>query len=86
MNPPPHNVILIIVDTLRSDHVSSYGYTRQTTPNLDAWIADQGVRFERVVSTASWTCPSVAAMMSGRTPSSLGVNYKTYTHSLPASV
>jgi arylsulfatase A-like enzyme len=85
VNPPPRNVILIIADSLRSDHVSAYGYERMTTPNLDALVADQGVRFQHVVSTSSWTCPSVAAMMSGRTPSSLGTNFTTMRYSMPTS-
>jgi arylsulfatase A-like enzyme len=85
VNPPPKNVILIIADSLRSDHVSSYGYERKTTPNLDALVADQGVRFQHADSTASWTCPSVAAIMSGRTPSSLGTNFTTMRYSMPST-
>jgi len=44
------NVLVIVVDTLRADHVSSYGYARPTTPNLDR-IAQQGTCFENAVST-----------------------------------
>jgi arylsulfatase A-like enzyme len=77
------NVILIIVDALRSDHVSAYGYDRETTPNLDGLVADQGVRFQDATTTAPWTCPAVAATMTGRNPSSLGVSWDTTANSIP---
>lgn len=81
--PPPPNVILIFVDALRSDHVSAYGYERDTTPNLDAFIADQGVCFQNVTTTAPWTCPAVAATLTGRNPSNLGVSWDTTADSIP---
>ena len=81
--PPPQTILLVMVDALRSDHVSSYGYSRPTTPNLDALVAAQGARFARAVTTAPWTCPSVAAMLTGRTPSSLGVSWLTLKNSIP---
>ena len=59
------NVLLITLDTLRADHVSSYGYSRQTTPNLDR-LAGEGVLFENAFATASWTLPTHASMMTGR--------------------
>jgi arylsulfatase A-like enzyme len=48
------NVLLISVDTLRADHVSCYGYGRETTPRIDR-LAREGTRFETVVSSTSWT-------------------------------
>ncbi len=45
--PPRPNVIFILLDTLRSDRLSSYGYGKPTTPNLDAF-AKSGVLFEQV--------------------------------------
>ena len=51
------NVLVIVVDTLRADHVSSYGYSRPTTPNLDR-LAQQGVLFDNAISTCSWSLPS----------------------------
>jgi arylsulfatase A-like enzyme len=62
------NVLLIVVDTLRADHVGCYGYERDTTPAVDA-LAAEGVRFERAYSTAPWTIPSVGSMLSGLWPS-----------------
>jgi hypothetical protein len=69
--PPPvpgvPNVLFITLDTLRADHVSAYGYSRATTPNLDRF-ARQGVLFENAFSNASWTLPSHASMLTGRYP------------------
>jgi arylsulfatase A-like enzyme len=68
----PLNVILIAVDTLRADRLSSYGYDKPTTPNIDA-LAGDGVRFEHVVSNANWTCPSFASIFTGLVPARHGV-------------
>ena len=53
------NVLLIMVDTLRADHLSCYGYGERT-PHIDA-LASGGVRFANTFSQASWTRPSVAS-------------------------
>lgn len=58
----PSNIVLICVDTLRSDHLSSYGYGRSTTPNLDAMAAEEGIVFENVYASSSWTLPSVMSV------------------------
>lgn len=73
--PPPAgtvDAILIVVDTLRRDHTSAYGHDRETTPRLAA-LAAEGVRYDRAVSAAPWTLPSMAAMLTGQLPSALGV-------------
>ena len=59
------NVIVIVVDTLRADHLSSYGYERDTSPFMDS-LAAGGVRFENAISPSSWTQPSHASMLTGR--------------------
>jgi arylsulfatase A-like enzyme len=56
---------LIVVDTLRADRVSAYGYGRETTPVLDV-LAAQGVLAEDVTAQASWTLPSMVSMFQGR--------------------
>ena len=61
------NFVVIVVDTLRADHLSLYGYARDTSPNL-ARIAEQGVTFENAISASSWTLPSHASMVTGRYP------------------
>lgn len=63
------NVLLIVVDTMRADHIPAWGYTSGSTPNLDAFAAD-AVRFDQAFSNASWTRPSFASIMTGRMPSS----------------
>lgn len=65
------NLILIVVDNLRADRVGAYGYSRPTTPTLDA-LARDGVVFEHAVSTSSWTKPSVASLFTSRLPSEHG--------------
>jgi arylsulfatase A-like enzyme len=59
------NVLVIVVDTLRADHVSSYGYARLTTPAIDA-LASQGTVFENAISTCSWSLPSHVSLLTGR--------------------
>ena len=61
------NVILIIVDTLRADHLSCYHYERLTSPNFDQ-LATRGVLFENAIAPSSWTLPSHASMLSGLYP------------------
>ena len=69
------NVLLIVMDTVRADRLSLYGYTRPTSPNL-AELARRGVRFERAWSTAPWTLPSHASMFTGRWPHELSAGLK----------
>ena len=70
------NVLVILVDTLRADHLSSYGYGRPTSPNVDR-IAQQGVLFENAFPTSSWTSPSHASLLTGRYPFEHGVEWNT---------
>ncbi|MFT4975592.1 MAG: arylsulfatase A-like enzyme, partial [Myxococcota bacterium] len=64
---PPRRLVLIFVDTLRPDHMSLYGYDRQTSPVLDAWAEGAAV-FTDAHSIAPWTLPSARAALSGRQP------------------
>ena len=59
------DVLLLVVDTLRADHLSCYGYRRATSPALDAW-ARGGTLYERAYAPASWTLPSMAMLMTGQ--------------------
>jgi arylsulfatase A-like enzyme len=70
--PPKPNVLLITIETLRADHVGSYGYRRNTTPNLDR-LAREGARFEKAIAQAPFTLPSLASILTGRTPPLHGV-------------
>jgi len=58
------NIILVSIDSLRADHLGSYGYARDTSPFLDR-LAREGARFENAISTTSWTLPAHAAMFTG---------------------
>jgi arylsulfatase A-like enzyme len=66
---PP--IILVVVDTLRADHLGAYGYTRDTSPNLDAW-SSSGRLFERPLATAPWTAPSFGSLFTGQLPTRHG--------------
>jgi len=61
------NVLVVLVDTLRADHLSTYGYGRATSPFLSG-IAREGVLFEDAVSTSSWTLPAHQSLLTGRYP------------------
>ncbi len=65
--PRPRNVILLLVDTLRADRLSAYGYGRGTSPGLDAF-ARQAVRFDNARSQAACTFPSVNSILTSRWP------------------
>ena len=69
------NVLLIMVDTLRADHLSCYGYTGGRAPHIDA-LAAAGLRFANAFSQASWTRPSVATILTGLYPASHGAVHK----------
>ncbi len=69
------NVILIGVDTLRADRLSCYGYTKETSPHIDALAAD-GVLYRRMFAQASWTKPSFATILTSLYPSSHTAIYK----------
>jgi arylsulfatase A-like enzyme len=61
------NLILVVVDTLRRDHLSLYGYAKPTSPGL-AEFAKSALLFERTTAASSWTEPSTASLLSGLTP------------------
>lgn len=67
------NVLLIVLDTLRSDHLSSYGYQNNKTTNIDQ-IAEEGVLFENAIAASSWTPPSHASIFTGRSVNEHGVD------------
>lgn len=67
------NVLVVVWDTVRADHLSLYGYRRPTTPRLDELAAD-AVVFERASSPGIWTLPSHASMFTGLAPESHGAD------------
>lgn len=66
------NVLLITIDTLRADHVGSYGYAAAQTPALDA-LAARGVRFTQATTVAPLTLPAHSSLMTGTFPAAHGV-------------
>ena len=76
------NVVFLLIDTLRADRLSAYGYARPTSPTL-ADIAASGVRFSRVEAQSSWTKSSMASLWTGLFTHRTGV--VRFPHGLPDS-
>jgi arylsulfatase A-like enzyme len=68
----PQNLLLVMLDTTRADHLSCYGYERDTTPTIDA-LAGEGVRFEGAFAQSSLTPVSAGTLLSGAHPFRHGV-------------
>lgn len=66
-------IILISVDTLRGDHLSSYGYCRNTSPNLSKLIEDS-IYFTNAYPNGCWTMPSHISLLTGTLPSRHVIN------------
>ncbi len=80
---PPRTLVLMLVDTLRADHVSAYGYAKPTTPRLDAYFRD-GLRAESCFPEGNWTLPSHASLLTSTSVARHGV--ARYGQSLPADL
>ncbi len=65
------NLVLVIIDTIRADHLSAYGYRRRTSPNLDR-LASRALLFKNAFSASTWTLPSTASLMTGLYPDQHG--------------
>jgi arylsulfatase A-like enzyme len=73
------NILLIVIDTLRFDHLTPYGYRRDTSPNIERLLARAGTVVEEAYSQAPWTLPSVVSFLTSRYPGEiLGDDSKTY--------
>ena len=66
------NVLFILIDTLRADHLGAYGYERDTSPVMD-YVAASGIRFAHVQAQSSWTKSSMASLWTGHYPRRVGV-------------
>ena len=67
------NVLFVVLDTVRKDHLTPYGHDRPTTPELSA-VAEEGTVFESAVAPAPWTLPVHASMFTGLYPSQHGAD------------
>ncbi len=72
--PDRPSIVLIVLDTLRADHLGIYGYDRNTMPALEAWARD-ALAADRAVSPGGWTASAHASIFSGLTVSRHGVHY-----------
>jgi arylsulfatase A-like enzyme len=70
--PESPNIAVFVLDTARADHLSCYGYSRQTTPFLDE-VASYGVIYTNAYSNATWSLPAYASFFTGKYPSEHGV-------------
>ena len=76
------NIIVYLIDTLRADHLSCYGYSK-STPRIDA-LAAAGTLFERAMAQSSWTKPATASILTGLHPHAHTANQRQ--DGLPAAV
>jgi len=72
--PGAPNVLLLILDTVRAASMSLYGHPRPTTPQLDR-LAARAVVFDRAATTASWSNPSHASLITGHFPYNLSADW-----------
>jgi arylsulfatase A-like enzyme len=63
--PGTPNLVLVVLDTVRADRMSAYGYERETTPGLARFAREHATRYTNVHSTTSWTLPSHASLFTG---------------------
>ena len=81
-DPHAPNILVIVLDTLRADHVSSYGYHRETTPVLTQ-IAREGVQFNRAIAPSSWTLPTHVSLLTGHYASRHGATMDRFDNRVP---
>jgi arylsulfatase A-like enzyme len=68
------DIVLITLDTTRADRIGVYGYSGETTPNLDRF-AERALVYSRAYSTATWTYPAHVSLFTGKFPTSHGARY-----------
>jgi len=68
----PPSIVLIVIDTLRKDHLECYGFEKATSPCISKF-AQEGVIFDRALAASPWTGPSVASIVTGTYPDELGM-------------
>ncbi len=82
--PKPH-ILLILMDTLRADHLGCYGYSRETSPNIDA-MARSGMFFKNAYTVSPWTNPTIATLFTGQFPQAIfppAIHKEAITQVLP---
>lgn len=77
------NLLVLVLEGARADHVGAYGYERRTTPNLDA-LGTEGIRFDRAYAPSPYGTASTAALWTGSEPDDLGL--RSLSDSLPDGI
>jgi len=72
--PEAPNVVLVVIDTARADHLSAYGHSRETTPHLEEFARD-AVTYRNVSAPSPWTLPSHASIFTGLPPGLHGLRW-----------
>jgi arylsulfatase len=72
----PINVVVLVSDALRADHLSLYGYRRPTTPELAKLASQHGIVFDHAYATGPSTPSSIPSLFTSRPPSALGLNFR----------
>jgi arylsulfatase A-like enzyme len=70
--PVPPDVVMVMIDTLRADHLGTYGHDAGNSPFIDR-LASEGVLYENARANSSWTRPSMASVLTGLYPAGTGV-------------
>lgn len=76
-----YNLIVVLIDTLRVDHVGAYGYERDTTPNIDR-LASRGTLFDWTIAQSNWTVPATATIFTSLHSSQHGARIEGETKDL----
>jgi arylsulfatase len=82
----PKNIILLSADALRADHLSCYGYHRETSPVLDE-LVEESIRFTNAYSASSHTREAVPALLTGKYPDvATDANYRLATETVASTL
>lgn len=76
------DIVLIVADTLRADHLGFHGYRRPTSPTIDRF-ASENLWFRRAISPAPWTSPSIASLFTALYPTAHGVVRDAVGNAIP---
>lgn len=79
LNEQP-NIILVVIDSLRPDHLSYFGYRRATSPYIDE-LCRKGIIFSNVIAQSSQTGPAIASLWTGLFPYRHGIQLYSYNQS-----
>jgi arylsulfatase A-like enzyme len=82
--PQLPNILILLIDTARAQNLSCYGYSRPTSPHIDA-VAAEGVLYEQAIAPGCWSLPSQMSLLTGMFPAKHGAHelHLFYDHSYP---